>query len=771
MFNSRSPGIRPIILILCALSISTQPVRGDKFVMKTGEVYIGHYERDGVIMGCFDGVKRTLFRATRAASREEGFGLGPWESFKLIQPKKNTFNANQMPTVLVGVQPSTWDEFGRRTFRYGSARNPEKTYELTQALIEIGPKASKYRGIETYWSGQIDNSLMPRNVVEGLLNRIPKEEKEERLRVVRFYLQAEWYEESLRAIAALKADFPDMTEMLDNAARGVHDEYVTFELKRLKNLEQAGWPLSEIKTEAETLQKKAALAGQSSQMATVEFLDQINATADSRARRQRELKAAFDGARGSATSAGPGPRFLAEMIEALEKCPSKVESLFTPFDLYARNPNGVDPKKAWAMALSSWVAGPEQVTDNIAKALAYAEAQESISKAMHTASDSERAEQSTKLQAILIADDETERPLKPLEVAGIAARVRPVNTLSDDAAEKPVVYRVGNDPNAVPSEYQAVVPPGYHHLGQWPAIVVLNPGGDALQGLKPWLKEASERGYILIAPDLTQTGAYHYSTEEHATVTLSMRDALKRLAIDPDRVFVAGGIGGGDMAWDYATAHPDSVAGGVVISGLPAKFVPAYRTNTEMVPLYIVEGELAPGEQQLIQPLTKSLMLKNWDVTHVQYYKRGLEFFDEAIPSAFEWMKGRSRNPIPQEFSAVAGRDGDQRFFGLVIQEFAQGRSMAPEALDAFGENLRPAKLEARFLDKANQIQITSDGVKSLDVWVNTRQFDFSKRLEIKLGGRSRFRGNPEVQWPIFLDDLATRGDTRQTYLMKLELR
>ena len=64
---------------------------------------------------------------------------------------------------------------------------------------------------------------------------------------------------------------------------------------------------------------------------------------------------------------------------------------------------------------------------------------------------------------------------------------------------------------------------------------------------------------------------YRYTTSEHAAVELALRDARKRYAIDSDRVFVAGQLIGGNMAWDYALAHPDLFAGVVVISGLPGQ--------------------------------------------------------------------------------------------------------------------------------------------------------------------------------------------------------
>ena len=746
-------------------------VHADKFIMKTGETYVGHYEREGVIAGAFDGVKRTLFRSTRMARQEPGAGSGGWESFKLIQPRKTNFTSNQMPTVLAGISAGPWDEFGRRKFSYQPPRNTAKTIELTQALVELGPKAVKFRGVETYWTGQLATSNIPRPVIVGLLNRIPKEEKDERLRVVRYYLQAGWFEEALAAVKALRKDFPDMSEVLNTAETGILDAELNDNLEEWKKLLAVGAPADEIQAALEKAMKSSLGGSQTVRTAAQEFLDQLNATQNARARRQRELKSAFDGTKSGSATAGPGPNHLADMLEALTRCPVLVEPIFAAFDKYARNPDGVDPKKAWSLALSAWCAGTQLVTEDIAIALAFADAHEAISKAAQSSTAVERQSLASRLGALQIPAKEGDRPLSAIEAEAITQRIRPANTLSDNPQKRTITYRVENDLNATPSEYIATVPPGYSRFGQWPAVVVLNPGGNPASALEPWSKEAARRGYILIAPDLKDTGAYHHSTDEHATVTLSLRDALKRLAINPDRVFVAGGLGGGDMAWDYATAHPDSLAGGVVLSGLPAKYVPAYRTNTQMVPLYIVEGDLAPGEPQIILPMAKGLMQKNWDATYVQYSKRGYEFFQEEIPFAMDWMNGRQRNPAPNEFTAVAGREGDQRFFGLVIQEFSAGRSKTPETVDPLGENLKPSSISAKYSAVANQIQLTSDGVKSMDVWLSPRQFDFTKRVDVKLGGRSRFKGMPAIQWPEFLDDLAARCDTRQTYFMKVEIR
>jgi pimeloyl-ACP methyl ester carboxylesterase len=756
---------------MALLGLIPSTTRADRFQMKTGESYVGHAERDGVIAGTFDGVKRTLFRFTRADHQEHGVGSAAWESFRLEQPKKGSFTSGQMPAVLVGVTTEPWDEFGRRIIRFSPPRNAARINQVTQALIEIGPKASRLRGVESYWTGQITTSQIPRPVIVGLLNRIPPEEKEERLRAVRFYLQAGWFPEAKAALTSLRKDAPELADNLATAERGVQEAEISARLDEIAVRLAAGHPTSTIKTDLAEIVTASATMSDVLKTRATEALDQLNASMEARTRRQRDLQSAFDGSHSGGSGAGPGAKHLAAMIESLDRCPTKVEALFEPFDRYLKNPDGVDPKKAWSLALSSWVAGTAMATEDISMSLALADTSEIIAKGAYATGTSERAAAAESLQAILIPAEGGDRPLSPKEAQAIAERIRPSSKSIDPTPEKPLIYRVENDTNVVHSEYRVTVPPGYHRLGQFPAVVVLNPGGEPQSAAEPWLAEAALRGWIVIAPDLQDSGAYHYSTDEHATVTLCLRDALKRLAIDPDRVFVAGTAGGGDMAWDYALAHPDSLAGAVVHSGLPAKFVPAYKANNQIVPLYIVEGELAPGEKQVIMPFVKSQMLKNWDATYVQYYKRGLEMFPEEIPASFDWMNGRRRAVDPEEFAVVSGREGDQRFHGLVIQEFADGRSMNPDAVDPMGENLRPASIKARYLPASNQVQLTSDGIRALDVWLSPRQFDFSKKVEIKLGGRTKFKGDAAANWVDFFEDLAARGDTRQTYFMKVELR
>ena len=260
-----------------------------------------------------------------------------------------------------------------------------------------------------------------------------------------------------------------------------------------------------------------------------------------------------------------------------------------------------------------------------------------------------------------------------------------------------------------------------------------------------WEAEAARRGYILIAPEYSEPGKpseYRYTASEHAAVELALRDARKRYAIDSDRVFAAGQLTGGSMAWDYALAHPDEFAGVVVISGLPAKYVPRYLPHHERLPLFYVLGEYVPASRVLIyEKYVKPWIVKAWDVTYVEYFRRRLEELPEEITPAYDWMDRHRRDPYPKAFKAYTARTCDTRFYGIVVRDFSPGRTTAPEAADVLGQNLNPAVIEMKSSTLSNQIRVHVSGIKSLDIWLSPKLIDFKRRVEIRIQDRPYFKG------------------------------
>ncbi|HKI18168.1 MAG TPA: alpha/beta hydrolase, partial [Isosphaeraceae bacterium] len=195
-------------------------------------------------------------------------------------------------------------------------------------------------------------------------------------------------------------------------------------------------------------------------------------------------------------------------------------------------------------------------------------------------------------------------------------------------------------------------------------------------------------------------------------------------------------------------------------------YVPRYLPHHEHLPLFIVLGDLAPASNEVVfNNYVKPMILKTWDVTYVEYYRRGLEEFPEEIPSAIDWMDRRRREAFPKSFEVFSARDGDDRFYGVVIREFAPGRVTAPEAVEILGQNLSPATIKMKSSKLSNLIDLEIKGIKRLDVWFSPKMIDFKRKPEVRINRRSLLRQakvKPDVE--SMLEDLRLRGDRQQIY-------
>jgi dienelactone hydrolase len=317
-----------------------------------------------------------------------------------------------------------------------------------------------------------------------------------------------------------------------------------------------------------------------------------------------------------------------------------------------------------------------------------------------------------------------------------------------------------------------LLPPEYHPLRSYPAVVSLHDGLGPRRAIDWWAKEAARRGYIVIAPEYLAPGLppdYRYSQREHAAVELAVRDARKRYAIDSDRIGLHGVMIGGQGALDIGLGHPDLFCAVASVSGVPAKFVYAYRKHSKYVPLYIAIGDLVPGNRETVfDGFAKPLITDAEDVTYVEYHYRGLEDLPEEAPTILDWIDKHRREPAPKAFEVSTARPCDARFWGVVVQEHQPARTIAPEAAEVPGTNINPAKVTYRTSNLSNLINISVAGVSRMDVWVSPRIIDFKRRMEVRINGHSYFKGLAKLDLAPMLTDLRYRGDRQQLFWMKV---
>src|SRR5262249_23009944 len=117
----------------------------------------------------------------------------------------------------------------------------------------------------------------------------------------------------------------------------------------------------------------------------------------------------------------------------------------------------------------------------------------------------------------------------------VALRMPPPLAADAPPGAGPKIHRVPDDGNEVPTEYAVFLPPEYHPLRSYPAVLALHGGDGPQSAIDWWSAEAARRGYIVVAPEYRvpeQPKDYRYSTSEHAAAELALRDARRRYAID-----------------------------------------------------------------------------------------------------------------------------------------------------------------------------------------------------------------------------------------------
>jgi len=765
---SRDRPPRLVALLLAAL-VPAVAARADSVVMKSGQTFqtIRPPDRDNTLMFLWDGLKKIVVRDSKVDRVIPDGSLRTGEKFSLVQPM--TVHAGIMPKDVAGVIAEPWDDKGRRQFQYIGSKGG-RPVSMEQAINEIDQYSVRYRGVDGFWRGRVALSQVPRSVIMSLLHRVDQKDESERERVVRYLMGAGWHAEAKEELDRLVKDFPD------------------------DDLKARAETARQFIIQAEATQRRSEIdvRRRAQQFEAVEELlktfddDQIRTDLQVEA---RELQRRLDEQRAADRAVDAdllrlglklSPQIkeqwrsrLAEVHRALRDAPEAVRDRLAAWRK-ARAEGTSDDETELALAMSGYVAGLENAVASLVTADAYWQARDQIVAYLASDDIATRYEILARLDNL---DWPEEDPAAPgLVRLAIAERIiqlmpPPLHRDEPEVDEEPI-YNVVEIEDSIPTEYLAKLPPEYHPLRSYPAVVVLHSGNGPKSAIEAWEVEAARRGYILVAPEYgvsDRPSPYGYTPSEHAAVELAVRDARKRYAIDGDRVYLAGQLEGGNMAWDVALGHPDLFAGVVVVSGFPAKYVSRYLGHHERMPLLCVIGDLAPAANEVVfGSFVKPMITKARDVTYIELNRRGLEEFPEEMTTYFDWMDRRSREAVPREFEASTARICDDRWHGVVIKGFADGRTTSAEATDPLGRNLNPATIKLRTSGLSNLVDVQVAGITQLDVWLSPKLVDFKRKLEVRVNRKALYKGQPELEFQPMLEDLRLRGDRQQIYWVKI---
>ncbi len=690
-----------------------------------------------------------------------------------------------------------FDEFGRRICE---VRTTEGLQSIVQGITEITPLYARVQGLmgaprPIVWDMRLATSSIPRETLHKILTHaVPRDDAEARLQVVRFYIEGGRYRDAREELEKIVHDFPERKDLES-------------EVQQLRQL-GSRMVLSEIKLRAAAGQDglaRALLAQFPSEGVAGETLAEVRellAKYDAEDRRRQRVLDELQ--KQIALLPGDNERRLAEQFaeEITAEADSDAIGRLASFERLADDRQMSADRKV-ALAISGWLVGANQATDNLQVAISLAEVRDKVREYLRDPNEATRAGIATELRDMEGASVERVAQIlklmkPPLDVPSVGGE-SPVGGVSDaDSPPRPKPSPVSESPPTagngtgfyeltIPGlsdeediHYCVQLPPEYNPLRRYPTIVTL-PGTDAQpeQMIDFWagkpskegmrLGQATRYGYITISVGWRQPDqmAYGYSAREHHGVLGALRDALRRFSIDSDRVFLTGHGIGGDAAWDLGLAHPDLWAGVMPIVALADRYPTRYASNAEYVSWYFVDGEL-DGDRMAQNAMQFDRYLRpKGDTTVVEYLGRGFEPFGDELQRLFEWMALRKRT-VPEEFECVTMRPWDSFFWWLEVRGLAEKSMVAPMNWPP-QRGVRPLRVGSRLL-AGNKIAVSARA-DVVTVWLSPELVKFDQPMDIKVFGDSLLPRNSYVtpDLDVLLEDARTRADRQHPFWAKVE--
>ncbi len=761
---------RLVLPFLLLLVLPATPLHADRVEMADGRILEGKFvllpgvavdpnadaARGGgtAILMCDDELTRTMVSKRRVVKAEPAPDAGT-EQIRI--PQRVSDGGSRLATVggILGTTP--FDEFGRRILSVATAGG---RLDIVQGITRIAPRWTSVEAVVTEHPHVLDmriaTSSIPRDVLRRVIDQhLDRRNPDERLRVVRLFLQAERYDDARQELDEVLRDFPDLaglaTQRRDLAALAANK--LLDEILARGRVGQDGLVLD--------LLERFPTADTDG-----ETLEVIRETRDRY--RERQETAHIDEEDSRREASGVVDEIARDLsFAALDR--------LATFDRLGTDPD-VPPDAAIAIAINGWLQGAAAADRNLKLALSAVRVRSLLVEYL-------RETQRDARQRIYRSLEQQEA-FDPSVVAAIASQMPPPLEAPPEIAPGLHEIEVAGLPGEERIKCLVQLPPEYDPLRRYAAVVTLHaswstpldqvewwagPAGDDRQRRG----HAARNGTIVIAPAWArrQQAGYEYSAREHAVVLAAVRESLRRFSIDSDRVFLSGHSMGGDAAWDIALAHPDMWAGLVAISPAAGKYVNHYWHNARTLPIYVVGGELDSACFTRNSMDLDRYLTKGFDATYVEYRGRGHEHFAEELMRIFDWMGRRQRGVAPATIDVVAMRPWD-RFFWWVEMEGPPDRTMTLPAQWPPPANARPFAIEAKTVPPntvpAGTLLIRC-GADRVRVWLSPELVDFTRPVTVTLDGRRLVKDQVLPDKQVMLEDLRLRADRQHPFWAVVE--
>lgn len=723
-----------------------------------------------LVMMCDDELRRTFIPKQRVQQVTEAENREIQEKFVIRQRVPS--NGPRVGSVGAIIRVTPFDEYGHRSLEMMTSKGART---FVQGITEVTPYWTKVESLlldeapAVLWDQRIATSSIPRETLHRILVRqVDAKKLDDRLKLVRLYVQAERYTDALVELEQIVADFPDRKEELEVARRSLKQQYARRALMEIEARRKAGQHDLVI----QLLQKFPTddVAGETLQAVRqnlTEYSDQFE--------RGKRLLGRLD----ELIAAIKDQTFQERIQPVREELNQQlgVDTLdrlesFAQFEA----DDTLQPDERVSLAISGWIVGSDKALRNINVSFSLYSSREKILRYLEARSVVDRKK--------ILAEFASEEGATPQLVSAILQNMAPPSPLPEPVANYAGLYELTVDGIAgqAPVTYYVQLPPAYNPLRKYPVVVTLHGAGTSpLQQIDWWagaqndqglrLGQATRHGYIIIAPAWAEEkqASYRFDADEHAAVLNTLRDACRRLSIDTNRVFLSGHSMGGDAAWDIGAAHPDLWAGVIPIVATSDRYVRHYWENVRYVPMYVVAGELDGTKAANNAKDLDRYLLNNFNITYVEYRGRGHENFSDEIQNIFDWMSRGERDFYLKKFKCNGMRNWDNYFWWVELGDYPEKTIVNPEDWPP-ERGTRPCRTEAE-LKGLNSIYVKS-GAGRITLWLSPGNFDFAAKAMISVNGAKLSVPGSKIapSTEILLEDVRTRGDRLHPFWAKVDM-
>lgn len=713
-----------------------------------------------------DGMRRYFVYHRQVAQKNLDVELAQFVRFDVPTPKKGGIEVIQHVGPYLSTDP--FDPTGHRKVSLRGQNKLPKNY--FQGITQLRPQSCTVTGLDHTWEFSIATSSLTREELVPLVRRcINLEKPEDRFKVVRFYLQAGFYELAMEELQTIGRDLPDQLAKCEENALEARQLYAQRLLGELKHRRQAGqhqlfaealsrFPtenigadilrdVRQLQTEVAEIEERIDLAkrllGDLQEGLTVEEMKQVAPLRD-------------------------------ELLQQLnEETLPRLESFFK-----LEKDDKLSKAEKLALAYSGWVVGAANATTNLANAVRWWQARFHVLQYLRAKHPTLRGPVLAELAATEGVGAKTVEQLIPLLPPVIDTPGLQAGKISAVTAHDPGRTREDDD-SATATRYSVLVPPEFNPLHTYPLLVVLHEWGWTPEGVLKWWGgeggsplQSQRHGYIVIAPEyLPPKFGDPLPAPTDSIVWECLRDARRRFLIDSDRIFLSGHGRGADAAYDVALARLDLFAGVMPISGgvitpkgAAVRDSLRLQENARQQAWYAVVGEFDFGLFDRHAHAYESLMQGGTDLLVCQYKARGHESFYSEIHRLFEWMELHRRPAEPKEFDFRSLRTTDVRLHWVRWGDATPKGKRPPKPT--------PISLTARILPgETEKKSIVLGGQGPVTVWLNANLIDLDKRLSIKLGdGQQKFNDFLKPDIEAVLEDFRQRGDRQRLHSVRIQI-